>query len=184
MTHQGPGDVSLMHSLPNMQIVVPGTPVEFDALFRESYGNGSSTYYRLGLSKNPFDTPTRFGKLTIVRRGAQATVIAVGPLITPILAAVEDMDVTVLYCTTVAPFDGETLREIEHSGNIVVVEPYYEGVLARDICAAMQHTHIRLESIGVPYRILEHYGTPQDHDADVGLTPTGIRRRIARFLQV
>lgn len=184
MTHQGPGDVSIMHSLPNMQIVVPGTPAEFDALFRESYGNGANTYYRLGLSKNPFDTPVRFGALTVVKRGAQATVIAVGPMLAPTLAAVEDMDVNVLYCTTVAPFDGKTLREVERTGNIVVVEPYYEGVLARDICAAMQHTRIRLESIGVPYRILEHYGTPQDHDADVGLTPPGIRRRIARFLQV
>ena len=136
------------------------------------------------MSKNPIDTPVQFGKLTVVRRGAQATVIAVGPMLAPTLAAVENMDVTVLYCTTVAPFDGETLREAENSGNIVVVEPYYEGVLARDICAAMQHTRIRLESIGVPYRILSHYGTPQDHDADVGLTPSGISRRIAQFLQV
>ena len=184
MTHQGPGDVSLMHSLPNMQIVVPGTPAEFDALFRETYGNGANTYYRLGLSKNSFDTPTPSGKLIVVRRGAQATVIAVGPMLAPTLAAVEDMDVNVLYCTTVSPFDGKTLREVEHTGNIVVVEPYYEGVLARDICAAMQHAPIRLESIGVPHRILDRYGTPQDHDADVGLTPAGIRGRIARFLQV
>ena len=184
MTHQGPGDVHIMHGLPGMQIVVPGTPAEFDALFRESYGNGANTYYRLSLSKNPFETSTQFGKLAVVRRGTQATVIAVGPMLAPTLAAVEDMDVTVLYCTTVAPFDGKTLREVGRSSNIVVVEPYYEGVLARDICAAMQNIPIRLESIGVPYRVLEHYGTPQDHDADVGLTPRGIRGRIARFLQV
>ena len=184
MTHQGPGDVSLMHSLPNMQIVVPGTPAEFDALFRESYGNGANTYYRLSLSKNPFETRTRFGKLTVLRQGTRATVIAIGPMLAPTLAAVEDMDVTVLYCTTVAPFDGQTLREVERTGNIIVVEPYYEGVLARDICAAMQHTPIRLESIGVPYRILERYGTPQEHDAEIGLTPQGIRARITRFLQL
>jgi transketolase len=184
MTHQGPGDVHILHGLPTMQIVVPGTPAEFDALFRESYANGANTYYRLSLSKNPFETPAQFGKLTVVRRGTQATVIAVGPMLAPTLAAVEDMDVTVLYCTTIAPFDGETLREAGQSSNIVVVEPYYEGVLARDICAAMQHTPIRLESIGVPYRILEHYGTPQDHDDAIGLTPQGIHARIARFLQV
>ncbi|HKV57102.1 MAG TPA: transketolase C-terminal domain-containing protein [Ktedonobacteraceae bacterium] len=184
MTHQGPGDVHIMHGLPGMQIVVPGTPAEFDTLFRESYGNGANTYYRLSLSKNPFETPTQFGKLTVVRRGTQATVIAVGPMLAPTLAAVEDMDVTVLYCTTVAPFDGKTLREVGRSSNIVVVEPYYEGALARDICAAMQNIPMRLESIGVPYRVLEQYGTPQDHDADVGLTPRGIRGRIARFLQV
>ena len=184
MTHQGPGDVHIMHGLPGMQIVVPGTPAEFDALFRESYGNGANTYYRLSLSTNPVETRAQFGKLAVVRRGIQATVIAVGPMLAPTLAAVEDMDVSVLYCTTVAPFDGETLREAGQSSNIVVVEPYYEGALARDICAAMRHTPMRLESIGVPYRILERYGTPQEHDAAIGLTPQGIRARIARFLQV
>jgi transketolase len=37
MTHQGSGDVQILRSLPGMQIVVPGTPGEFDALLRESY---------------------------------------------------------------------------------------------------------------------------------------------------
>src|SRR5713226_2495408 len=74
MTHQGPGDVYIMHGLPAMQIVVPGTPAEFDALFRESYANGANTYYRLSLAKNPFDTPAQFGKLAVVRQGRQATV--------------------------------------------------------------------------------------------------------------
>jgi transketolase len=182
MTHQGPGDVPILHTLPGMQIVVPGTPAEFDALFRASYANGANTYYRLGASQNPFDTLAQFGKLSVVREGSQATVIAVGPMLAPTLAAVEDMDVAVLYCTTVAPFDGETLREVSTSSNIIVVEPYYEGALAQDICAAMQHSAIRLESIGVPHRLLTRYGTPQEHDAHIGLTPEGIRRRIKRFL--
>ena len=47
MTHHGPGDVQILHSLPGMQIVVPGTASEFDTLFRESYANGSPTYYRI-----------------------------------------------------------------------------------------------------------------------------------------
>ncbi len=47
MTHHGPGDVALMHTLPGMQVVVPGTAQEFDILFRASYANGANTYYRL-----------------------------------------------------------------------------------------------------------------------------------------
>ncbi len=182
MTHQGPGDVHSMSGLPGMQIVVPGTAAEFDALFRATYANGANTYYRLSQAQNPFETPVQFGKLAVVRQGRWATIIAVGPMLAPTLAAVEGMDVTVLYCTTVAPFDGGTLRAVCQSSDIIVVEPYYEGVLARDICSAMQHIPIRLESIGVPHRVLSHYGTPQEHDADIGLTPQGIRARIERFL--
>jgi transketolase len=89
----------------------------------------------------------------------------------------EDMDVTVLYCTTVAPFAGETLRVISQSNKIVVVEPYYEGVLVPDICAATKQTQVRVETIGVPHKVLTHYGKPEQHDEALGLTPAGIRLR-------
>ena len=182
MTHHGPGDVQILHSLPGMQIVVPGTASEFDTLFRESYANGSPTYYRLSVKSNPVEYPVHFGEMVTVKRGKQATVIAVGPMLAAVLSAVEEMDVTVLYCTTVAPFDAETLRATSESSNIVIVEPYYEGVLVPDVCAAMKHIPIRVETIGVPHKVLSHYGNPEQHDAELGLTPDGIRHRIEQFL--
>src|SRR6266571_2048024 len=182
MTHHGPGDVQLLRSLPGMQIVVPGTSGEFDSLFRESYANGSPTYYRLAVKSNPVEYPVRFGELVVVKQGKQATVIAVGPMLASVLPAVEEMDVTVLYCTTVAPFDGETLRATSQSNKIVIVEPYYEGVLVPDVCAAMKQTPIRIETIGVPHKVLSRYGKPEQHDEVLDLTPKGIQHRIARFL--
>ncbi len=182
MTHHGSGDVQILRSLPGMQILVPGTAREFDRLFREGYANGAPTYYRMSNENNPAEHDVRLGKLEVVRQGTQATVIAVGPALARVLPAVEDLDVGVLYCTTVAPFDGETLRAASQSSNIVLVEPYYEGGLVPDICAAMAHTLIRIETIGVPHEVLSHYGTPEQHDASIGFTPQGIKRRIERFL--
>jgi transketolase len=97
MTHHSPGDVQILHSLPGMQIVVPGTASEFDRLFRETYANGSPTYYRLASTNNPVEYPVRFDKLEIVQRGSQATVIAVGPMLAATREAVKDLDVTLLY---------------------------------------------------------------------------------------
>jgi transketolase len=187
MTHHGPGDVQLMHTIPDMQIVVPGTPAEFDTLFRQSYANAANTYYRISIAANRFDMPVSFGKLHQVKRGAAgaATVIAVGPMLGRALAAVEGMDVTLLYCATVSPFDGETLRQFclsNDSHDIVLVEPYYEGALVPDICAALRDTTVRIQTIGVPHRILSHYGAPAEHDEALGLTPEGIRRRIVEFV--
>lgn len=182
MTHHGPGDVQILRSLPGMQIVVPGTAGEFDRLFREAYANGSPTYFRLSLSTNPVEYPVHFGQLEVVQTGSRATIIAVGPSLAYTLPAVEDLDVTVLYCTTVAPFDVETLRTHCQGNKIVLVEPYYAGVLLPDISAAMGRTPVAIESIGVPHKVLSRYGTPRQHDEALGLTPEGIRRRVERFL--
>jgi transketolase len=184
MTHHGPGDVQLMHTIPDMQVVVPGTAAEFDTLFRQTYANGANTYYRLTISENPFDSPVQFGKLHIVKQANHAhqpVIIAVGPLLGRTLSAIEGLDATALYCTTVAPFDGETLRQIcrsSESNTIVLIEPYYEGVLVPDICAAMGDLPVRVETIGVPHRILSRYGQPWEHDKALGLTAEGIRGRI------
>ena len=72
MTHHGSADVPILHCLPSMQIIVPGTAGEFDRLFGEAYANGSPTYYRLSATSNPMEYPVRFGKLEVVQRGSRA----------------------------------------------------------------------------------------------------------------
>ena len=101
-----------------------------------------------------------------------------------VLEAVANLDVTVLYCTTVAPFDGEALRAETSAGHraVVVVEPYYEGTLVPEIVAALRPDPVRIEAIGVPRRVLTRYGSLDEHDAELGLTAAGIRRRIEAFL--
>jgi transketolase len=182
MTHHGMGDAQILRSLPGMQIVVPGTAREFDRLFRAGYANGAPTYYRLSSANNPIEQDVSFGKMNVVKRGEQATVIAIGSALSYALPAVEGMDVNVLYCTTVAPFDAETLRNIDRSGSIVLVEPYYEGVLVPDICAALEPKSLRMKTIGMPHKVLSHYGRPEQHDEAIGFTERGIRQRIENFI--
>lgn len=182
MTHHGPGDIQALRALPGMQIVVPGTAKEFERLFRQSYANGAPTYYRLGLRSNELEQMVDFGKLQVIKRGQEATLIAVGPMLGPVLQASEDLDVTILYCTTVMPFDGETLRRECVNERIVLIEPYYEGGLVADIMLAMQQRPVSLETIGVPREVLSRYGEVEQHDEALGLTPQGIRARIKHFL--
>lgn len=111
-----------------------------------------------------------------------ATIVTVGPLLDATLQAVADMDVTVLYCTTIAPFDGETLRQECTGGRVVLIEPYYEGGLTMDIMAALRQQPICLETLGVPHEVLSNYGTLQQHDEALGLTPQGMRQRIRALL--
>jgi transketolase len=183
MTHHGPGDVAILRTLPGMEIVVPGTAAEFDRLFRQAYADGSPTYFRTSLAQNADDRDVAFGRLEVVRTGGLATVVAVGPMLDPTLAAVEGLDVTVLYATTLAPFDAGTLRAMTPTRAVVLVEPFYEDTLVADVVRAIAPDPVRVEAIGVPRQVLSRYGTPGQHDEALGLTPAGIRRRITTFLE-
>ena len=186
MTHQGPADVPILKTLPRMQICVPGTPDEFEILLRQTYNNGAPTYVRTSVQQNDASRMVRFGKLHIEREGRDGVAVAVGPMLDRALAAVEDLDLTVLYATTVAPFDEETLRNalVEAAPDVILIEPYYEGGLVQDISRALRNIPTRIEAIGVPRRVLERYGPPERLDREVGLTVDGIRTRITRLLQM
>ena len=179
-THQAPGDVAILKTLPGMEVVVPGTPAEFEALFRKAYDDGAPTYYRLSSHRNREDRSVEFGSLDLVRLDRSGPiVVAVGPMLDPVLEAAADLPVTVLYCTTVAPFDRATLREIAgDEPQIILVEPYYAGTLVEDVAVALAPRPVRIESIGVPHQVMRRYGTPEDHDRNFGLTAGGIRTRI------
>jgi len=184
-THHCPGDVAVLRALPGMEIVIPGTPAEFDRLFRGAYANSHPTYFRLSERNNQqsYDD-VEFGRAAVTRHGSLATVIAVGPTLTWVLEATQELDVTVLYYTTVVPFDGDTLRENCPSHKIVVVEPFYEGTLAHDVMSVMENRTIRLLSIGVPRQFLTNYGHAADHDLECRLTPEEIKARLEQFLHV
>lgn len=184
MTHHGPGDVGILRTLPGMQIVVPGTSGEFDRLFREAYANGSPTYFRTSTRQNDHDQSVSFGRLELVRAGADATVVAVGPMLDPTLAATEDLDVAVVYATTIVPFDDETLRAVASNRSVILVEPFYEGTLIAEVVRALAPGPVRVDAIGVPRTVLWHYGTLEQHDVHIGLTTEGIRQRIEAFLDM
>lgn len=76
-----------------------------------------------------------------------------------------------LYCTTIAPFDVETLQAT-YQGNDVIL---YAKASIADIAAVMRHKRVRIDAIGVSHEILGRYGTPEQHDETTGLTPHGIR---------
>ncbi len=99
--------------------------------------------------------------------GARATVVAVGPMLDRTLAAVEGMDVTVLYVTSVSPFDADGLaREGADGPDVISVTPFLEGTLTPMLTDALAARPSRFTSIGVGGDVLREYGTVADHDRD------------------
>ena len=183
-THQAPEDVALMDTVPGFSVVVPGPPSEVGPLLRAAVGTleAGSTYLRLSTEANREARPVWPG-LQVVRSGRRAVVVAVGPMLSPVLDAVGDLDVSVAYATTVRPFDAVGLRSLEAgSGAVVLVEPYLAGTSAFAVASALASRPHRLLSLGVPRGELRRYGTPADHAAAYGLDASGIRRSVTGFL--
>jgi transketolase len=183
-THQAPEDVALLDTLPGFAVQVPGHPDEVPGLLRGAVGvlDSGSTYLRLSTESNRSALPLWPG-LQVVRRGRRAVVVAVGPMLSPVLDAVSDLDVTVAYTTTVRPFDEEGLRALAlGSGVVVLVEPYLAGTSSFAASAALTGRAHRLLSLGVGRTELRRYGTPDYHAALHGLDAVGIRRSVTDFL--
>lgn len=181
-THHCPGDVGILKNVPEVEIVLPGTASEFDLLFKQAYANGHPTYFRLAEQSNAVGLPVEFGKAHLIKSGSRATVIAVGPMLDRVVEACTDLDVTILYYTTLSPFDRESLSKHIAADTVIVCEPYYSGALDFDIRASLPGRKIRIEHIGVPREFLRHYGEVGEQDAHLGLTAPLMHSKITEIL--
>jgi transketolase len=182
-THHSPGGVQVLGSIPRMEVLVPGTPLETSSLVERSYANPHPTYLRTSVVENEQPVELAPGGLTLVRRGAELTVVVAGPFLTRTLAALDGIDATVLYATTLVPLDRETLaREAAPVAEVVLVEPLYEGTTAAQVTDAFAHRPTRLLSIGVPRRFIHRYGKQDEHDRALRLDVASIRERIRAFI--
>jgi len=184
-THQAPGDVGLMKLLPDFEIHVPGHADEASALIDHAASDDGRIYIRLSEDSNDHARPVIPGKFHVEKSGSTGspTIIAVGPMLDRVVEATKDMDITVLYATSVMPFDSWTLRDTG-AIDIIVVEPYLLGTSASEISGALYDRPHRLLSLGVRNMELRKYGTLDDHVEVHGLDPESLLDSISGFLSV
>jgi len=180
-THHSPGDVALLDTLPGFAVHVPGHPTEVPALLESAVGQGHSSYIRLSATSNASSLPVS-PTLQVVRQGTRALVVAVGPMLDPVIDATRDLDMTVAYATTVRPFDAAGLRALAVADSVVLVEPYLAGTSLRLVDEVLADRPHRSLGLGVPRVELRRYGTPEDHAHLYGLDAAGIRRSLNGFL--
>jgi 1-deoxy-D-xylulose-5-phosphate synthase len=193
-THMGLYDIAYMLAVPNMTVTAPKDGVEMLGLLRAGVDHeGGPFSLRYPRDVVPAAVPelaeitaTPYATWEVLRRGSDVAILAVGTMVNPSLAAAErlaaeGLDVTVVNCRYLKPYDQDTLAAIlsDHR-QILVVE---EGTVVNGFGACMtavigrQDSGVRVHTHGVPDRII--YAAPRVKQlATLGLDAAGIAERV------
>jgi 1-deoxy-D-xylulose-5-phosphate synthase len=193
-THMGLYDIAYMLAVPNMTVTAPKDGREMLALLRAGVEHrGGPFCFRYPRDVVPAAVPemsaieaTPHATWEVLRRGSEVAILAVGTMVAHSLTAAEalaaeGLDVTVVNCRYLKPYDQVTLAAIlaDHRQLLVVEEgtvvngfgAYMTAVIAR------QDAGVRVHSHGVPDRII--YAAPRAVQlAALGLDAAGIAERV------
>jgi transketolase len=182
-THQAPGDIALLDTIPGIRISAPGNAAELAQLMSETATRADLHYIRVSDQVNSHAFDLSSGKLQVVRRGVGPVVVACGPTLDQVLAATANLEATIAYTHNIRPFDSSGLRQLlGPTGEVVLVEPWLQGTSAHVVSAALVDRPHRLLCIGVGRDEVRHYGTAAQHATRHGLDATGITHQLAQFL--
>jgi len=180
-SHYCPEDVATLYQLPDLDILTPATPGQFQSLWNSCAYNGRPSYFRMTDHCAEAEVDVVYGRAAVLKRGTKGLVIAAAEMLDTAIAACSDQDVTLLYYTTMQPFDAETLRAAYHP-NIFVCEPFYKGTMVPQITNALHGMSIRLDGSGIPRAVLRSYGTKAEKDQYCELTTAQVARKLHQFL--
>lgn len=184
-SHYCAEDAMIIKSIPGCEFVAPGNARQFVQLFNQCYRNGKPTFFRISDHPNiNNDVDVTFGKANVMKKGSIGTIIVVSVLLDEVLKACEGVDVTVLYYTTLEPFDRVTLMNNFSGDKILIVDPEYSGVLYYDLCNSLKGKKYLMDEISFPREIFRNYGTYDEKMRHYGLDYESINRRIHDFFGV
>lgn len=119
-----------------------------------------------------------------MQKGSKATVIAVSVMLDDVMEVCKDSDVSVLYYTTLEPFDNETLSKYYNGGKILIVAPQFEGSLAHDVIKTFEGKPLQIEEVAFPREIFRNYGTYEEKMQHYGLTKEAIEQKLQKLTEI
>jgi 1-deoxy-D-xylulose-5-phosphate synthase len=198
-THMGLYDIAYMLAVPNMTVTAPKDSTEMLGLMRAAAAHTTGPFcLRYPRDTAPDDAPAvydvqpaRYASWDVVRRGKDVAILAVGTMVLPALEAArelakEGLEVTVVNCRYLKPFDEVTLEAIlTNHRRILTVE---EGTVVNGFGAFMagvisrRDSGVRVSVLGVPDRII-YAASRKKQLSQCGLDPTGIASRVRALFE-
>lgn len=193
-THHSCEDISLLRSLPNMNVLCPGDAMELRSLLKLSLNSNAPTYMRIGKTGEPQIHPSppslEIGKGWIIQEGTHLCLFSTGNMLPTAIAAAKHLQLKgisthLISMHTVKPLDTELLASLtsKHSIWVTLEEHSLIGGLGSSIAEWMSdHTiqQTKLIRFGTPDRFPHSIGSQQYLRTQYGLEPEPIANRIMK----
>jgi len=178
-SHQAIEDLALICSLPGFTVIVPADAIETEQAVKAAAAHFGPFYIRLCRPKIPLvygeDYRFKLGKAVTMRKGKDATIIAIGLMVKAALEAAQNLelagiDCRVLNMPTLKPIDEAAITQAAaETGAIVTAEEHLEhgglGSAVARVVARYKPVPMELVAIkdtyaksGKPAELLERYG--------------------------
>ena len=188
VSQQAIEDLALIGSLPGFTVIVPADAIETAQAVRAAAAHFGPFYIRLCRPKLPliYDQGYRFnlGKAVTMRRGGDATIIAIGLLVKAALDAAESLkgegiDCRVLNMPTLKPIDEAAIIRAAETGAIVTAEEHLEhGGLGSAVARVVaKHQPVPMEFVAIKDTYAQS-GKPAELFERYGLTAKDIERGV------
>ena len=186
-THHGAFDLSFLRCVPNMTVMAPSDENECRQMLYTAFTLSTPTAVRYPRGSGPGVeivkemTALPVGKGEVRREGKRIAILAFGSMLTPALAAGNELNATVANMRFVKPVDRELAYRLATTHDLVVTieENVVAGGAGAGVAEALAADGISVPMLhlGLPDAFVEH-GDPQLLLADCGLDSQGIARAI------
>ena len=188
-SHQALEDISLMRTIPNMTVIVPGDYEQTRQAVRFASEYAGPVYIRLSRMDVPdvFDKDYKFdiNKAVVLKEGADVTLVTAGDLLSEVIKAGEILEnngisAEIVNVPVIKPLDCDTIiKSAERTKSVVTIENHSViGGLGSAVCEAVcEIAPCRVTRIGVNDRFGQS-GTPKELLKYYGLDAEGIANRV------
>ncbi len=189
-SHQALEDISLMRSLPNMTVIVPGDYEQTRQAVRYAAGYDGPVYIRLSRMNVPcvYDSEYEFdiSKAVVLKEGSDLSLIVTGDLLSEVLKASEILEKSginaeIINVPVIKPLDcGTIINSVRKTKLAVTVENHsIIGGLGSAVCECISELQVpeRVVRIGVNDTFCQS-GTPKELLKFYGLDAESIAKKV------
>ncbi|BAU97345.1 transketolase central region [Corynebacterium suranareeae] len=195
-SHQATEDINILRGIPNLTIIDPCDAVDIEQAVPQLVDIPGPTYTRLLRGAVPrildqYDYQFEVGKAKVVRPGDDALLVSSGLMTMRALLVAEELskqgiEVSVLHCATIKPFDEETVvREVNTDRTVFTLENHTViGGLFSCVAEALAKQGIgkKIHHIALPDEFLAAGALPTLHDR-YGLSKEAVLKRVLQEIK-